>query len=115
MEEAPDSEKWTREVLIDDIVGNLGYHQGMYEVACLETSGLGPFDTLIRIMPWPECGEVVRFAMKTYFTSEGAEAFDKRFEDNHEPGAPCITPDAPAPNTVVVPYPAKLSLGGVTP
>ena len=82
MEQVPETEEWTREAFIDDMLGHLAWPQGIYGVDCLSDIEYGPFDTLIRIEPRPEYGEVVRLAMKTRFTSEEAADFDRRFEDD---------------------------------
>ena len=114
MEAAADSENWTRRVIMDEVISNLEWGEGIYGVQVLEDSPHEPFDTLIRIKPWPEYGDIVRFALKTRFTPEQAEAFDKRFEDDDTSDATCSIPDTPAPVSVVIPYPPTPSLGGVT-
>ena len=101
--EVRDSEKWTRQAILDDMLAELRWLQGIYGVQVLEDSPHEPFDTLIRIKPWPEYGDVVRLALNTRFTAEEAEAFDKRFEDDDTSDATCSIPDTPGPVSVVIP------------
>ena len=103
MEEVPDSEKWTRVVIIDDMLGHLGWPSEINGVDWRKEIEHGPFDTLIRVEPWPEYGAVVRLAMKTRFTPEEEEAFDKRFEDDDPQDDGSTKPDVPSPTIIVIP------------
>lgn len=85
MDEVHDCEKWTRQRIIDDVVSHLGWPQEIYNVEWIQDTVYGDSDTLIRVVPWPEYGEVVRLALKSRFDEAEASAFDKRFEED-DPG-----------------------------
>lgn len=85
MDEVHDCEKWTRQRVISDLVSHLGWPQEIYNVEWIQDTVYGDSDTLIRVTPWTEYGEVVRLALKSRFDEAEASAFDKRFEED-EPG-----------------------------
>ena len=57
MDEVHDCEKWTRQRVISDMVSHLGWPQEIYNVEWIQDTVYGEFDTLIRVVPWPEYGE----------------------------------------------------------